>query len=107
VLYELAHRDGLTASEVGRDLDMDPGYLSRLLAKLEARGLLKRSPLNGDGRRVMLALTATGREAFAPLDKAARDQMAGLLEPLSATDRGKLVRAMEPFSDCSAGAKSR
>jgi GNAT superfamily N-acetyltransferase len=43
----------------------------------------------------MLALTATGREAFAPLDQAARDQMAGLLEPLSATGRGKLVRAME------------
>jgi DNA-binding MarR family transcriptional regulator/GNAT superfamily N-acetyltransferase len=95
VLFELAHRDGLTASDLGRDLDLDPGYLSRLLAKLEARGLLKRSPLEDDGRRVMLALTATGREAFAPLDQAAWDQIAGLLEPLSATDRDKLVRAME------------
>jgi DNA-binding MarR family transcriptional regulator/GNAT superfamily N-acetyltransferase len=95
VLFELAHRDGLTASDLGRDLDVDPGYLSRLLAKLEARGLLKRSPLEDDGRRVMLALTATGREAFAPLDHAAWDQIAGLLEPLSATNRDKLVRAME------------
>jgi DNA-binding MarR family transcriptional regulator/GNAT superfamily N-acetyltransferase len=95
VLYELAHRDGLTASDLGRDLNVDPGYLSRLLAKFEARGLLTRSSLEADGRRSMLALTATGREMFAPLDKDARDQVAGLLEPLSATDRGKLVRAME------------
>ena len=95
VLYELAHRDGLTASDLGRDLNVDPGYLSRLLAKFEARGLLTRSSLEADGRRSMLALTATGREMFAPLDKDARDQIAGPLEPLSATDRGKLVRAME------------
>ena len=81
VLFELAHRDGLTASDLGRDLDVDPGYLSRLLAKLEARGLLKRSPLEDDGRRVMLAQTATGREAFATQDQAAWDKISGILEP--------------------------
>src|SRR5215472_12715264 len=68
VLYELAHRDRPTATQLARDLDLDPGYLSRILRDFEQRGLLARTPSELDGRQSLLALTPRGREAFAPLD---------------------------------------
>lgn len=94
VLYELAHRDGLTASDLVRDLSLDAGYLSRLLKKFEARGLLSRTASAQDARQAVLALTAAGREAFAPLNQASHDQIAAMLDRLSPQEREKLVRAM-------------
>ncbi len=95
VLYELAYREGLTATELGRDLGVDAGYLSRILSKFEARRWLKRSAAPADARQTLLALTPAGRKAFAPVEKAARDQIAALLQPLSALEREGLVKAME------------
>jgi DNA-binding MarR family transcriptional regulator/GNAT superfamily N-acetyltransferase len=95
VLYELAQRDKLTASELGRDLGLDPGYLSRLLKKFEARDFLTRPPSPDDGRQSVLALTSKGREAFMPLDQASHDDVAGLLDRLPAGEREKLVKAMQ------------
>jgi DNA-binding MarR family transcriptional regulator len=94
VLYELAHHDGLTATDLGRDLGLDAGYLSRILKKFTARGLLTRAPSGRDARQSILALTAAGRAAFLPLKKASQDKIAELLGPLSADDRVKLVKAM-------------
>jgi len=93
-LYELAQRDGLTASDIVRDLGLDPGYLSRILKKFEARGFLDRAPNDADGRQSHLTLTATGRAAFAPLDSASKQEVAGLLAPLSPGERAELVAAM-------------
>ncbi len=94
VLYELAHHDGLTATDVGRDLGLDAGYLSRLLKKFEARGFLTRSPSSEDARQANLTLTSAGREAFEPLNKASYDEIAALLTPMSCKRRGKLIAAM-------------
>ena len=94
VLYELAHRDGLTATDLGRDLGLDAGYLSRLLSKLEAAKLITRKASPTDGRQVILALTKSGRRAFAPLNQAAHDQIAGLLDRIAPRDRVQLVGAM-------------
>jgi DNA-binding MarR family transcriptional regulator/GNAT superfamily N-acetyltransferase len=95
VLYELAHRDGATATELGRDLGLDAGYLSRLLSKFEARRWLKRSPAPGDARQSLLVLTPSGRKAFAPIEKAAREQISTWLEALPPPQRDRLVKSME------------
>jgi DNA-binding MarR family transcriptional regulator/N-acetylglutamate synthase-like GNAT family acetyltransferase len=95
LLYELAHRDNPTATELGRDLGLDAGYLSRILAGFEKKKLLKRTPSETDGRRYHLALTEKGRKAFAPLDEASRAEIAALLQPMRSGDRDRLAKAME------------
>jgi DNA-binding MarR family transcriptional regulator/GNAT superfamily N-acetyltransferase len=95
VLYELAHRDGLTATDLARDLGLDPGYLSRLLKKFEERGLVERAATQADARRSSIALTPSGRTAFAPLNQGSHDQVAALLERLSAPEQDRLVKAMQ------------
>jgi DNA-binding MarR family transcriptional regulator/GNAT superfamily N-acetyltransferase len=95
VLYELAHRDRTTATEIGRELGLDAGYLSRILARFEKQRLLKRTPSPEDKRRYHLSLTEQGRDAFAPLDEASRAEVAALLEPMPETRRHRVVEAMD------------
>ena len=93
VLYELAHGEGLTASDLARDLGLDPGYLSRILARFERRGLLERVPSEADGRRRLLRLTAAGGDAFSELDHRSREEVAGMLRGLSEEDQARLLDA--------------
>jgi DNA-binding MarR family transcriptional regulator/GNAT superfamily N-acetyltransferase len=94
VLYELAHRDNPTATAIGGELGLDAGYLSRILKRFEAQGLLIRTPCDNDGRQSRLALTQAGRAAFAPLDRRSHDEVAAMLGGLGAGDRKRLVGAM-------------
>ncbi len=94
VLYELANRNRPTATDLGRDLGLDPGYLSRILKRFEAAGLLERARSNQDARQSHLVLTEAGRAAFVPLDRASRDQVGRLLAGLSEADQRRLVEAM-------------
>src|SRR5258707_11864714 len=80
VLYELAHRDTVTASELAADLDLDHGYLSRILRRFGEDGLLAKKRAPDDGRQSLIAITAKGRKAFAPLNKGSHDQVAAMLE---------------------------
>ncbi|MER9214830.1 helix-turn-helix domain-containing GNAT family N-acetyltransferase [Mesorhizobium sp. M0663] len=95
VLYELAHRDGLTATDLARDLGLDAGYLSRLLKKFEERDLVERATIEADARRSSIALTKAGRQAFAPLNQGSHDQVGALLERLSVAEQDRLVKAMQ------------
>jgi DNA-binding MarR family transcriptional regulator/N-acetylglutamate synthase-like GNAT family acetyltransferase len=95
VLYELAHRDGPTAAELGRELGLDAGYLSRLVRGLERDGLVARTRSAIDGRRSHLALTAKGRRAFATLNSRSNDEVAALLQGLSDAEQRGLVSALE------------
>lgn len=95
VLYELARRERSSAADIGRDLGLDAGYLSRMLRGFARRGYLVRTRSDRDGRRSWLRLTRRGRAAFLPLDRAARRQIAGLIGPMSAGKRRCLVTAMQ------------
>jgi DNA-binding MarR family transcriptional regulator/N-acetylglutamate synthase-like GNAT family acetyltransferase len=94
VVYELAHHETTTAAELARELDLDPGYLSRLLKGLEQRGHVLRRPAEADGRQAMLALSEQGEAAFAEINARSRVQVAGLLDPLGAEDQARLVEAL-------------
>ena len=94
VLYELAHGEETTASELGEELGLDAGYLSRILRGFEKHGLIHRRPSEADGRRRLLRLTDRGREAFAPLDARSRSEIGAMLGGMSITGQERLVGAM-------------
>ena len=94
LLFELSNRDAPTATLLMRDLDLDAGYMSRLVQKLVRRRLVKRTRSATDGRESHLSLTATGRSAFAELDARTRTDVAELLAPLGTEDQHALVEAM-------------
>jgi DNA-binding MarR family transcriptional regulator/GNAT superfamily N-acetyltransferase len=103
VLYELAHRDSPTASDLGEVLSLDPGYLSRILKRFEERRLIARRRSDKDGRQAHLSLTEGGREAFEPLDRRSREQVEGLIAHLDDRDRTRLVEALETVETLLAG----
>jgi DNA-binding MarR family transcriptional regulator/N-acetylglutamate synthase-like GNAT family acetyltransferase len=94
VLYELAHREETTASELGEELGLDAGYLSRILRGFEKDGLIRKRPSEADGRRRLLRLTERGREAFAPLDARSRSEIGAMLGGMSIAGQERLVKAM-------------
>jgi DNA-binding MarR family transcriptional regulator/GNAT superfamily N-acetyltransferase len=98
VLQALAQRDGATATWLGRELDLDAGYLSRILRDFERQGIISRHQSSQDGRQTLISLTADGRDAFAPLDRASHSSMTNLLSPLSEADQDRLVGAMRLIS---------
>jgi len=99
VLYELAHREKGTASDLRRELDLDAGYLSRILRGFEKRGLIEKRPAKDDGRKSLLALTAQGRKGFAALDGRSSNEVADLLGRLSADGQRRLVAAMDAIQE--------
>ena len=95
VIYELATRPDPNAKEIAAALTMDPGYLSRLLAKLEALDLLKRKVSRQDNRRADLALTPKGKTAFTTLNALSQKQAATILDTLAPSNRTRLISAMK------------
>ena len=94
VLYELAHREPTTATALAADLDLDHGYLSRILRRFGEAGLVSKKRTANDGRQNLIAITAKGRKAFAPLNKGSHDQVAELLGKLSPAEQARVVNAM-------------
>ncbi len=103
VLYELAHRDQPTATELGRDLSLDAGYLSRILRRFESKGWLARVPSVADARQSLLKLTEAGHAVFAPLQQQSRDEAATLLGALAPGEQQKMVSAMATVERLLAG----
>jgi DNA-binding MarR family transcriptional regulator/GNAT superfamily N-acetyltransferase len=98
VLYEIAHRDRVTASDLVRDLGLDAGYLSRMLRGFEKQGLVARKSAREDARQSLLTLTAAGRKAFAPQEEVSRRVLRPLLQKLPPDERGQLIGAMETIA---------
>ncbi len=95
VLYELGQRGESTASELGAELDLDLGYLSRLLQGLRRQGLVQGQAAREDARRVRLSLTAKGRKMYQQLDARSREEVAGMLGKLAAPAQARLVGALQ------------
>jgi DNA-binding MarR family transcriptional regulator/GNAT superfamily N-acetyltransferase len=95
LLYELGHRGQCTATQIGSELDLDAGYLSRLLQSLKRRGLVQARRSAADARASVLSLSAKGRRAFSLLDSRSREEVSGMLAALPASDQGRLVGAMQ------------
>jgi DNA-binding MarR family transcriptional regulator/GNAT superfamily N-acetyltransferase len=94
VLYEIASGRSPTASEIGRALDLDAGYLSRVLRNFEKRGLIQRKVSPSDARQSHLALSPRGRKTYAPLERRSQDDTAMMLARLTAADQTRLIAAM-------------
>src|SRR5881296_1987461 len=75
LLYELAHRDRPTATELRRDLGLDAGYISRMLSRFQEQGLIQKERSSKDGRQSHLSLTERGRKQFAPLDARSQEEV--------------------------------
>jgi DNA-binding MarR family transcriptional regulator/N-acetylglutamate synthase-like GNAT family acetyltransferase len=99
VLYELAHRAPTTAREIGAELGLDAGYLSRILRSFEERGLIVRRQCEKDGRRNNLHLTDTGKGAFAGLNDRAQTHIEGMLDALPERERARLVEMMRGIEE--------
>jgi len=95
LLYEIGHRGECTATELAGELDLDAGYLSRLLQGLKRRGLLAARRSAQDARASLLTLTAKGAKAYAELDARSREEVAAMLGGLPGRDRERLVGAMK------------
>jgi DNA-binding MarR family transcriptional regulator/GNAT superfamily N-acetyltransferase len=94
VLYELAHREDLSAKEIGSELGLDAGYLSRIVQNFDENGLITRKPLPSDRRQVRLSLTAKGRQAFAQLERSSQEEVGTMLAALPAGGSERLIGAM-------------
>jgi DNA-binding MarR family transcriptional regulator/GNAT superfamily N-acetyltransferase len=99
VLFELARADQHEASDLRRGLDIDAGYLSRLLARFEADGLVTRARSAADARRQVIGLTTAGRAVFTRLDARSAGQIRGLLAGISPAGRQRLATAMADIRD--------
>jgi DNA-binding MarR family transcriptional regulator/GNAT superfamily N-acetyltransferase len=94
VLYEIASGGAPTASAISRTLDLDAGYLSRVLRDFEKRGLIKRQVSASDARQSHLALSARGRKSFAPLDRRSQRDTEAMLGRLGPAQQAQLIAAM-------------
>lgn len=95
VLYELAHRQQPTATDIRKELGLDAGYMSRILRNFERRKLVKREPSKTDERQRFLSLTPQGRKAFLPLDERSNRDVGAMLDDLSLSERRQLVGAVQ------------
>lgn len=94
VLFELGVRADRSAGEIASELSLDPGYLSRILRRLEDGDLLDRSAAATDARQAVLRLTRKGKSALADLDRRSSEQAAGILDKLTPVQRTMLVHSM-------------
>lgn len=94
VIFELAQRDATEVTDLRRDLDLDAGYLSRMLTRFESDGLVCRQRSEADGRRQVIRLTPTGQETYAVLNERSATEIEAMLGRLGEADQRRLLDAM-------------
>jgi DNA-binding MarR family transcriptional regulator/ribosomal protein S18 acetylase RimI-like enzyme len=94
LIFDLGLADGSDLRDLRGRLGLDSGYLSRLVRSLEAQGLVEVRPAAEDRRVRRIGLTDAGRAAWRQYDERSDQLAASLLEPLTASQRGRLLAAM-------------
>ncbi len=104
VVYELAHRRETTATELGAELGLDAGYLSRILSEFHRQRLIRKKPSPSDARQSRLALTERGKAAFAKINAASHAETGAMLRQLREDAQARLVGAMQAIERTLGGA---
>jgi len=99
IIFELANRGSMEVAELRSLLDIDAGYLSRILARFEKSGLATQERSKADGRRQVIQLTRRGRAAFKLLDTRSTEQVRTLLSRLGDEQQRRLVGAMKSIEE--------
>lgn len=94
LLFEIAQREPVAAQTLQAELGIDRGYLSRVIARFEQRGWIRRDRREGDGRIRSIILTEQGRAAFDQIDRRQRAAVAQDLAPLAELERDELIQAL-------------
>lgn len=94
ILYELAQTDAMTASDLSKTLEIDPGYLSRLLKRFETSGWIQREASIKDGRQTLVSLLPAGHEAYAPLHERQQALSTAMISSLSSSQRAELSQSL-------------
>ena len=107
VMYEIAHREAVTAGELAQDLELDKGYLSRILRRFETKRLLARNAAPEDARRQYLRLTPAGMRVFTPIELRTQEQVRTMLAGLDEAHRDAVLEAMNVIQQALVGESSR
>jgi DNA-binding MarR family transcriptional regulator/GNAT superfamily N-acetyltransferase len=99
ILFELAQRDASEVTDLRRTVDIDAGYLSRILARFSSDGLITRQRSAADGRRQVITLAENGRSAVAGLDARSAAQTRDMLAAVHDEDQRRLLDAMRAITD--------
>jgi DNA-binding MarR family transcriptional regulator len=95
VLYEISHTELCTAKKIRANIDIDEGYLSRIIDKFIQNGLVKKTPAPEDRRLHMIQLTERGQREFSKMNDNSNKMIAQMIEKLSEQERAELVEMME------------
>lgn len=95
VLFEINRRKRVSAAEIVKLLQIDKGYLSRILTNFEKKGLTKRERSEFDGRVYLTSLTASGKKEFSTIDQASAEHINGVICQLDHEERVELLAAMK------------
>ncbi len=99
VLYEISHTENCSAKKIRENVEIDEGYLSRIIERFIRKGLVKKSRLKEDRRTRVIVLTDKGRKEFAKLDTGSTNSVHGTVEKLSQKEREELVGLMERIQE--------
>ena len=95
VLYEISHTELCTAKKIRSNIDIDEGYLSRIIDKFIEKGLVRKTPADEDRRLHLIVLTEKGKREFSKLNDNSNQQISELLNKLSESERSELVGMMD------------
>jgi DNA-binding MarR family transcriptional regulator/N-acetylglutamate synthase-like GNAT family acetyltransferase len=99
VLYEAGRRERSTATELGKELGLDAGYLSRILGRFEEQGFILRETSDADGRQSIVILTKRGHKELAGLNDRSNDHVRTMLQSLPSAGQRRLVEAMTTIEE--------